>query len=166
MVLLISCRVCPGISAKQFIDQAIVNGGRVLVHCNGEPLNKVSHLERNIILHRGNQSIASIRSHVCHATLSTFMGRCSTHGSKPTLLHITQWWVLDTNKGIYYKFGHSSLIQQLLIVCCINQEYEAIYRANVAVAAYPTVERTASRRKREDDDDADDDQRYALFTRR
>jgi hypothetical protein len=36
----------------------------------------------------------------------------------------------------------------------------------VAVAAYPTVERTASRRKREDDDDDDDDQRYASSTRR
>jgi serine/threonine/tyrosine-interacting protein len=37
MVLYISCRVFLGISAKQFIDQAIENGGRVLVHCNGEP---------------------------------------------------------------------------------------------------------------------------------
>jgi hypothetical protein len=51
------------------------------------------------MLHRGDQSIASIRSHVCHATLSTFMGRRATHGSKPALLHITQWRVLDTNKG-------------------------------------------------------------------
>ena len=41
-----------------------------------------------------------------------------------------------------------------------KKEYEAIYRANVAVAAYPTVERTASRRKREVDDDEDNDQRY------
>ena len=29
-------RVLVDIRAKQFIDQAIVNGGRVLVHCNGE----------------------------------------------------------------------------------------------------------------------------------
>ena len=41
-MVLIACRVCVGISAKQFIDQAIENGGRVLVHCNGEPLNKGS----------------------------------------------------------------------------------------------------------------------------
>lgn len=61
---------------------------------------KCLNLYRNIILHRGNQSITSIRSHVCHATLSTFMGRRVTHGSEPTLLHITQWRVLDTNKGI------------------------------------------------------------------
>ena len=36
----------------------------------------------------------------------------------------------------------------------------------MAVAAYPTVERTASRRKREDDDDDDDDQRYVSSTSR
>ena len=36
----------------------------------------------------------------------------------------------------------------------------------MAVAAYPIVERTASRRKREDDDDDDDDLRYVSFTRR
>jgi serine/threonine/tyrosine-interacting protein len=42
LMVLMACRVCVGISAKQFIDQAIENGGRVLVHCNGEPLNKGS----------------------------------------------------------------------------------------------------------------------------
>lgn len=53
-----------------------------------------------------------------------------------------------------------SLSQQLLILRCVKKkEYEAIYRANVAVAAYPTAERTASRRKREVDDDDDDGQR-------
>ena len=36
-MVLIAYRVCVGISAKQFIDQAIGDGGRVLVHCNGEP---------------------------------------------------------------------------------------------------------------------------------
>ena len=36
----------------------------------------------------------------------------------------------------------------------------------MAVAAYPTAERTASRRKREDDDDDDDVQRYVSSTRR
>jgi len=46
------------------------------------------------------------------------------------------------------------------------KEYEAIYRANVAVAAYPTAERTASRRKREADDDDDDDQRYVSSVHR
>ena len=43
-MVLIACRLCVGItdSAKQFIDQAIGNGGRVLVHCNGEPFNNGS----------------------------------------------------------------------------------------------------------------------------
>jgi hypothetical protein len=36
----------------------------------------------------------------------------------------------------------------------------------VAVAAYPTAERTVSRRKREDEDDDDDGQRYVSSTRR
>jgi hypothetical protein len=43
-VVLMVCRVCVGISAKQFIEQAIGDGGRVLVHCNGEPLNNGSRL--------------------------------------------------------------------------------------------------------------------------
>ncbi|KAF8895263.1 protein-tyrosine phosphatase-like protein [Infundibulicybe gibba] len=36
------------------------------------------------------------------------------------------------------------------------KEYEAIYRANLAVAAYPTSDRVAPRRKRADEDDDDD----------
>jgi len=35
------------------------------------------------------------------------------------------------------------------------QEYEAIYKANVAVASYMPADRVVSRRKREDDDDED-----------
>jgi len=42
----------------------------------------------------------------------------------------------------------------------MKQEYEAIYRANLAVASYPSVQRTVSRRKRNDDDDDDDITRY------
>ena len=36
----------------------------------------------------------------------------------------------------------------------------------MAMAAYPTAERTVSRRKREADDDDDDGQRYVSSTRR
>ncbi|KAK1230656.1 hypothetical protein PQX77_006239 [Marasmius sp. AFHP31] len=36
------------------------------------------------------------------------------------------------------------------------KEYEAIYRANQAVASYPTAQRTINRRKREDDSDDED----------
>jgi hypothetical protein len=40
----------------------------------------------------------------------------------------------------------------------IQQEYEAIYRANLALASYPNAQRMVSRRKRADDDE--DDSRY------
>jgi len=39
------------------------------------------------------------------------------------------------------------------------KEYESIYKAKNAVAAYPIVERQTSRRKRDDDDDDDEDDR-------
>ncbi|TFK74748.1 phosphatases II [Pluteus cervinus] len=47
------------------------------------------------------------------------------------------------------------------------KEYEAIYKANLAVASYPSATRTAPRRKREDEDDDDghtreDDRKRAL----
>ena len=41
----------------------------------------------------------------------------------------------------------------------ISQEYEAIYKASLAVASYPIVQRSVSRRKRSDDDDDDEDTR-------
>ncbi|KAG6845611.1 hypothetical protein H0H87_006664 [Tephrocybe sp. NHM501043] len=41
------------------------------------------------------------------------------------------------------------------------KEYEAIYKANLAVASYPTATRSVSRRKREDEDDDDEDERCA-----
>ncbi|KAJ6620801.1 hypothetical protein B0H10DRAFT_2215781 [Mycena sp. CBHHK59/15] len=40
------------------------------------------------------------------------------------------------------------------------KEYEAIYRASIAVAAYPNSNRTISRRKRTDEDDDDGIDRY------
>ncbi|TFK20612.1 phosphatases II [Coprinopsis marcescibilis] len=36
------------------------------------------------------------------------------------------------------------------------KEYEAIYKANIAVAAYPQTQRNVSRRKRSDDDDEEE----------
>ena len=45
-----------------------------------------------------------------------------------------------------------------------TQEYESIYKASLAIAAFPPQQRVVSRRKREDDDeDADEIERYALF---
>jgi len=40
------------------------------------------------------------------------------------------------------------------------KEYEAIYRASVAVASFPSTNRTISRRKREDEDDDEATDRY------
>jgi len=37
------------------------------------------------------------------------------------------------------------------------KEYESIYKAKNAVAAYPTIQRQVSRRKREDDDEDEDE---------
>ncbi len=42
-----------------------------------------------------------------------------------------------------------------------TQEYEAIYRASIAVSSYPATERAVARRKRDDSDDEEDvDDRY------
>ena len=39
------------ISAKHFIDQAIGNGGRVLVHCNGKLFDKMFQICERRIFH-------------------------------------------------------------------------------------------------------------------
>lgn len=45
------------------------------------------------------------------------------------------------------------------------QEYESIYKASLAIAAFPPQQRVVSRRKREDDDEDEDEmERYALFS--
>jgi len=46
------------------------------------------------------------------------------------------------------------------------KEYEAIYRANLAVASYPNTQRMVSRRKRAEDDEdnsREDDRKRALI---
>ena len=167
MVLLISCRVCLGISAKQFIDQAIGNGGRVLVHCNGEPHSKGVSICKGISYCLGGISLSPafvVMFVMQHYQLSW-----------EDALHMVQnrRYCISPNGGFltqikvfYHKIQtfefEPTVINPLL---CKLKEYEAIYRANVAVASYPTVQRTASRRKREDDDDDDDDQRYVSSTR-
>lgn len=62
-----------------------------------------------------------------------------TVASSPNLRRVTK---------LAHTFGQSDLIQQ---------EYEAIYRASLAVASYPAVQRPVGRRKREDDEDEDED---------
>jgi hypothetical protein len=72
----------------------------VLVHCNG----KLSHvvprgLDERTVHTRRNQSIASLRDYVCHATLSTLMGRCSPLGPKSAVLHIPKRRVFNPDQG-------------------------------------------------------------------
>ena len=84
--------------AKAFIDQAIANSGRVLVHCNGLCSEIFWETETDGI-HRRNQPFPSLCSNVRHAALCTFMGRRPSYGPKPPILYISQWWFLDTNQG-------------------------------------------------------------------
>jgi serine/threonine/tyrosine-interacting protein len=45
------------------------------------------------------------------------------------------------------------------ILLIFLQEYEAIYKANIAVAQYPQAPRGVSRRKRSDEDDDEEEVR-------
>ncbi|KAF8158216.1 protein-tyrosine phosphatase-like protein [Crassisporium funariophilum] len=105
--------------AKRFIDQAIGQGGRVLVHCNG--------------------GISLSPAFVVMFVMEHY--RLSWEDA----LHMVQnrRYCISPNGGFLTQI----------------KEYEAIYRANVAVAAYPTGVRTAARRKRDDEDDDEDDRR-------
>jgi hypothetical protein len=49
---------------------------------------------------RGDKSIAGIRDHVCDATLSTIMGRCTPFGSKSAILYLPEWRVFNADQGM------------------------------------------------------------------
>jgi len=103
-------------SAKAFIDQAIANGGKVLVHCNGGISLSPAFVVMFVMQHYAL--------------------------SWEDALHMVQnrRYCISPNGGFLTQI----------------KEYEAIYRANRAVASYPAGPRNA-RRKREDDDDEEDD---------
>ncbi|KAF7797392.1 hypothetical protein EIP86_008587 [Pleurotus ostreatoroseus] len=114
--------------ANQFIEQAIAQNGRVLVHCNGgislSPAFVVMYVMQHLQL------------------------------SWEDALHLVQnrRYCISPNGGFLTQI----------------KEYESIYKASLAIAAYPrqTVGVTA-RRKREDDEDEDevsrvDDRKRAL----
>ncbi|KAF5372413.1 hypothetical protein D9757_011606 [Collybiopsis confluens] len=110
-------------SAKAFIDSAIVNGGRVLVHCNGGISLSPSFVVMFVMQHYGF--------------------------SWEDGLHMVQnrRYCISPNGGFLTQI----------------KEYEAIYRANRAVAAYPETPRNVTRRKRDDvDDDEDGDIRQVF----
>jgi len=106
--------------AKQFIDNAISQGGRVLVHCNGGISLSPAFVVMFVMQHY--------------------------QLSWEDALHMVQ------NRR-YCISPNGGFLTQL-------KEYEAIYRASIAVASYPSTNRTISRRKREDEDDEDGTDRY------
>jgi len=110
-------RLFPG--AKQFIDTAIAQGGRVLVHCNGGISLSPAFVVMFVMQHY--------------------------QLSWEDALHMVQnrRYCISPNGGFLTQI----------------KEYEAIYKASLAVASYPTVQRSVSRRKRSDDDDDDEDTR-------
>ncbi|KAJ7288568.1 protein-tyrosine phosphatase-like protein [Mycena rebaudengoi] len=106
--------------AKEFIDQAISQNGRVLVHCNGGISLSPAFVVMFVMQHY--------------------------QLSWEDALHMVQ------NRR-YCISPNGGFLTQL-------KEYEAIYRASIAVASHPNVSRTISRRKRTDEDDDDGVDRY------
>ncbi|PFH53385.1 hypothetical protein AMATHDRAFT_137994 [Amanita thiersii Skay4041] len=104
--------------AKAFIDAAISQGGRVLVHCNGG------------------------------ISLSPAF----------VVMFVMQYHQLSWEDALHFVQNRRYCISPNGGFLTQIKEYEAIYRANLAVASYPSSQRAVSRRKREDDDD--DDIRY------
>ncbi|KAJ3522126.1 hypothetical protein NMY22_g12021 [Coprinellus aureogranulatus] len=89
-------------------------------------------------LSRWNQLVTLLRGHVRHAALPAIMGGCATPSAEQALLHLSQRRLFDSDQGA---------------------EYEAIYKANIAVAQYPQTQRQVSRRKRSDEDDDEEEVR-------
>ncbi|PPQ67990.1 hypothetical protein CVT25_000470 [Psilocybe cyanescens] len=104
-------------AARAFIDQAIAEGGRVLVHCNGGISLSPAFVVMFVMQHY--------------------------QLSWEDALHLVQnrRYCISPNGGFLTQI----------------KEYEAIYKASVAHAAFPPAQRTVSRRKREDEDDEDDE---------
>ncbi|KAL0960832.1 hypothetical protein HGRIS_005850 [Hohenbuehelia grisea] len=110
-------------AAKQFIDNAIAQGGRVLVHCNGGISLSPAFVVMFVMQHH--------------------------QLSWEDALHMVQnrRYCISPNGGFLTQI----------------KEYEAIYKANIAVSTfnYPNEQRPAARRKRndEDDDESREDER-------
>ena len=61
----------------------------------------------DLVIDRRDKLIASVRDHVCDATLSTVMGRCTPFGSKPAVLYFSERRVSNADQGM--RFGLTSL---------------------------------------------------------
>lgn len=106
---------------------------------------------------RGDKPFALFCRDVRDAILPTLMGRRIAHGPEPKVLYFAKWRILDPNQG--GRPSPSAGVGDINAARSETQEYEAIYKANVAVASYPAAQRTASRRKRSVEDDDDDNLR-------
>lgn len=108
------------ISAKQFIDDAIRSGGRVLVHCNGTPLlrHRFNWWQEVLMFLtprvRWYKLVPCLCCYVRYATLSTFLGGRSSYGAKSSVLYIPEWRIPHADQGTVHLFDifpDSPLIQ-------------------------------------------------------
>lgn len=142
-------------SAKSFIDQAIAQGGRVLVHCNGTPI-VTFHLPRH------PNRISDVTGGISLSPAFVVMFVMQHYNlSWEDALHMVQnrRYCISPNGGFLTQIKVAHVI--LYYISPLNhdsalQEYESIYKATRAVAAYPMAQRQISRRKREDDDEEDE----------
>ncbi|KAJ7164621.1 protein-tyrosine phosphatase-like protein [Mycena crocata] len=118
-------------AAKAFIDTAIAQGGRVLVHCNGA------------------RSCFVVLA-LCGISLSPAF----------VVMFVMQHYQLSWEDALHMVQNRRYCISPNGGFLTQLKEYEAIYRASIAVASYPSSNRTISRRKRTDEDDDDGTDRY------
>jgi len=127
-------RVFP--SAKAFIDSAIRDGGRVLVHCNGACPPVFFSLKFS-----GPVKSDTIGGISLSPAFVVMFAMQYYQLSWEDALHMVQnrRYCISPNGGFLTQI----------------KEYESIYKARLAMASYPasTVERATGRRKREADDE-------------
>jgi len=143
-------------SAKKFIDDAIGTRGRVLVHCNGK-LSISSFVTFDVRSSVGGISLSPafvVMFVMQHYQLSW-----------EDALHLVQnrRYCISPNGGfltqIKVHLTTSSSCRKQFISWSL-QEYEAIYKASLAVQSFPAAKKVISRRKREEGQDDDMQIRY------
>lgn len=100
----LTCVICYACRAKQFIDTAISQGGCVLVHCNGARHDGTAHVcsaYRSPLFTRWDQSVSCICCYVRDAASWTVMGGCVAPGTEPTVLHLAERRVFDSDQGAH-----------------------------------------------------------------
>ncbi|KAL1757942.1 protein-tyrosine phosphatase-like protein [Schizophyllum commune] len=113
-------RLFPG--AKAFIDQAISQGGKVLVHCNGG------------------------------ISLSPAF----------VVMFVMQYYQLNWEDALHLVQNRRYCISPNGGFLTQIKEYEAIYRASIAVAQHPHMGDRQARRKRADDESDDENDRCVV----